>query len=167
MSQKAPSEVVKLLSNLNQLLNNTQDEYSAIPFFTTSSPMASSIAEAIRKKKEEAQAQAALDAADEIIELQKKAVNLIETKRQALALIRKDEAAAKQKIITVAIAKLYGEKTMNWLPLAIELGMLKVTASQALANPDFTIPPLIAEQLLAEVQQMQAAKVAAKKTATK
>lgn len=153
-----------VLSNLNTVVNgDLDDEFSKNPVFNSNNPAAAAIVEALKKKRADEAANAVSNAADEIMALENEATKEIENKRASMSDMRKRLDAYKSKIIRIAIARAYGQKTLNYIPLAVELEKVQVTAQQIATNPIFTVPPLEAEKLLAEINAERATAAANKK----
>lgn len=135
-----------ILSNLHAALDNTNDEFTK--FLNNGSPASDRIAAAIAKKKELAIDKAVEDAADEIIHLEsafdsqsKELINSIREMRRAIKK-KKDE------LKRMSVSLTYARQSMNYIPLAVELKIVKPTQLALATEPIFTVPPLEAEKIL-------------------
>ncbi len=135
-----------ILSNLHSALDNTSDEFTK--FLNNGSPASERIAAAIAKKKESAIEKAVEDAAEEIVQLEnafdsqsKELINSIREMRQAIKK-KKDE------LKRMSVSLMYARQSMNYIPLAVELGIVKPTPNALATETIFSIPPLEVEKIL-------------------
>ena len=156
---------IKLLSNIAKSTITEADEYSDLVVFNEgASSQMKAIAEALAKRKSEEALRAAEDVAEEVLELIKQANEQIESSRVTLAAHRREIIKTRNKIENTAVARVYGERTMNWLPLTYILGRVKFQQQvNAISHPDFFVPPMEAQKILDEIKQ----KLEDKKTSKK
>lgn len=145
---------------LNLLATNTlQDEFSSLvsEHSGVKNPAADHMREALRRKKDADAAAAADAAAVEVLDLIKESDRSINTQRTKIAEARRAAAFHKTNVERIAVARMYGERTMNWLPLA--LAMERITILQITLEgrnvEEFTIPAETYKELLEEVKQAQ------------
>lgn len=125
------------------------------------SPKMQQLAEVIARKREQEQSQITEEAAEVIMSVINSSDQAIENLRAENAAARRTAEAAVNKIEKIAVARVYGERTMNWLPLTHLLGVVNGATSFADA-PE--VPAAEAKAILAEIK---GARAAAKKTAAK
>ena len=159
MSANTKEQLVKTLSTL-ALSQHPKDEFAGLLSVQNSSPTATRLQEVLKAKREKQNDAAIEDAAEEVLKLVTCADSTINNESARLAAVRRQAEQIKQTIETVAVARIYGERTMNWLPLAAALG--KVNILTAMSDIDFAVPADQFAAILKEVKAAQAVKVVAK-----
>lgn len=132
---------------------------------TDASPMMQQLAEVLARKRSQEQAELTEAAAEVILNVIAASDNEIEIQRAENAHARRKAEAAVNKIEKIAVARVYGERTMNWLPLIILLGQGTDFRGAVTLDPSATeVPFEDAKKILAEIK---GARAAAKKAAAK
>ena len=152
------------LSNLHKYGSSAvDDDFTNNPAFQGTSLAVPALQEAINRKRAKAIEDAMSAAADEVLAAEKAAADSIENLRQHMRTLRARLNDEKSKIIRIAVARLYGQRTLNYIPLAVELNIVRPSREDLTANPIFTIPPTEAEALLREINSERAEAKTAKK----
>lgn len=156
-------QLVKTLATL-ATSQQPRDEFAGLLSTQAASPAAQRMQDVLAAKRAK-QDEAAIEAAAEEVLLLVSAADInINSHRAQLAHMRRQVEQIKDQIETIAVARIYGERTMNWLPLAAALG--KVDVMTAVTNIDFCVPAVQYQEILKEVKAAQAAKTAAPKEAS-
>ncbi len=147
-------QTVKLLSVLIKKGSAHNDEFNGlIHVDAETNPQMDQLNDVLRRRQAEAQEKAVEAAADEIIHLQASASDVIESHRRQLSELRRRAAAELQRIEQIAVARLYGNQTMNYLPLARELGhVVLAPGASPISQPDFWVPVTQYDELLKSVK---------------
>lgn len=98
----------------------------------------SALVEALKRKREKEQQEIAEAAATEIIDVLKRADHHVDEYRSAYKSLRRQLEAHKSKMENITIARMYGEETMNFLPLSLELGDISIQDLSRLSEEDKT-----------------------------
>ena len=130
---------------------------------TQTSPMMQQLADVLARKRAQEQQELTEAAAEVIIDVINSADVAIERLRLTNADARRTAEAAVNKIEKIAVARVYGERTMNWLPLVTLLGSGDGYGTVDVGNTA-EVPADEAKKILAEIK---ANRSAAKKTAAK
>lgn len=126
------------------------------------SPMMQQLADVLARKRQEEQTRLTEEAAELIVGVINSSDIAIENLRAQNAEARRSAEAAVNKIEKIAVARVYGERTMNWLPL---LQLLGEKNSVVGVFPKLEeVPEEDAKKILAEIK---GARAAAKKAAAK
>ena len=129
---------------------------------THTSPMMQQLADVLARKRQEEQTRLTEEAAELIVGVINSSDIAIENLRAQNAEARRAAEAAVNKIEKIAVARVYGERTMNWLPLLTLLDESGTTGT-FFAQQD-QVPDEDAKKILAEIK---GARAAAKKAAAK
>lgn len=96
------------------------------------------------------------EAAHLVVALIKNGNDVVAATINELREIRRREDAIKKKLTNIAVAKAYGEKTMNWLPLQDLITGVSLTANPRISQTDIEVP----EDFVKEFKAAQKAKAA-------
>jgi hypothetical protein len=152
-------KLVKTLSTL-AAAQQPKDEFAGLLSSPNVAPGAIRMQELLASKREKQNEAVLENAAEEVLKLIEGADTAINSFRTDLAEARSRAVALKAGIESVAVARIYGERTMNWLPLAAAIG--RANFVQATSDIDFSIPADQYAEILKEVKAKQAEKAAAK-----
>lgn len=97
------------------------------------------------------------EAAHLVVALIKNGNDVVAATISELRDIRRREDAIKKKLSDIAVAKAYGEKTMNWLPLQDLITGVSLTANPRISQADIEVPEDFAKEFKA-VQKAKATK---------
>ena len=100
---------------------NNDDGLSSLLSTSSTSPAAAALSVALARKREKEKESAVEQAADEIISLVKQADSSIEELRDTYRQLRQQMKTKKNAMTDIAVARMYGEETMNFLPLQMAL----------------------------------------------
>ena len=121
MATTSKSAKAQLLLSLAAL--STNDGLSHLKSFSGFETAAgTALAEALARKKAKEKEEVAEAAADEILRMFKESDRVIDNHRETYKQLRRSMDAHKNAMETIAVARLYGEETMNFLPLSAALG---------------------------------------------
>ena len=132
------------LSNLAMVIAGTKkDEFSELAFFQEkANPAAARMAEAIAVQRTADETAAFTAAAKEIVRLNNVADATIACSRNRIAQLRREIEIERVKLKKTCITKMYGEKTMNWIPLSLMVGYARASDVSEEVCRDITSIPV-------------------------
>lgn len=147
------NKLVKILSTLHTALITPQDEFAGFTSGQAVNPLGDKMNEIMSRRRAEAQEAATEAAAVEVLALIEVSDNTILNSRQVIADLRRSVGVHTAKIEAIAVAREYGKRSMNWLPLAAALGKVSLSGP----NPEFEVPADEFKTILAEIKATRAA----------
>lgn len=124
-NSKTANVNVTALLTLAQLSSDLDDGLDVLTSMQNTSVAGAALAVALKRKQEKSREEAVEKAADAVIELIAASDNKIIALRGEYRRLRAMMRVMKNEMTDIAVARMHGEETMNFLPLQVVLGGVK------------------------------------------
>lgn len=161
------SQIASALTALANVQVTPVDEFAAFAS-DSAHPGAQQMRDILARRAAEKNAKATEEAADFVLQAVETGEAMINSQREAIAAARRQMESARNYLENIAVARVYGERTMNWLPLAVQVGMVTPVACAnnvpgSVTSAAYTVPEAEYKEILTEIKAKQAEQATAKK----